>query len=189
MQEARYDFLHGQTERNDFFTPVMQQLCGIMKDNQVALPSDIGEGYFRYISPCPNIEMYICDVMFYRDTVLREQVYKDSFSVIFSLSDALEWKSSGRNQKTLLEKGDCCVYGSGLFDAENIYEAGRRYIGVGLNLHPCRFRSVMDGLQKKKVCTVFDGTKTPPKHRITTTIETTIRQILQCNYNDCAKSL
>ena len=42
------------------------------------------------------------------------------------------------------------VYGSGLFDAENIYEAGRRYIGVGLNLHPCRFRSVMDGLQKKK---------------------------------------
>ena len=187
MQEAQYDFLHGQTDRSDFFSPAMQQLCGIMKDNQVALPSDIGEGYFRYISPCPNIEMYICDVMFY--TVLREQVYKDSFSVIFSLSDALEWKSSGRNQKTLLEKGDCCVYGSGLFDAENIYEAGQRYIGVGLNLHPCRFRSVMDGLQKKKACTAFSGGKKPPKHRITATIEATIRQILQCNYNDCAKSL
>lgn len=135
----------------------------------------------------------------YRDVHLRcnvlqghsiaEQVYKDSFSVVFSLSDALEWKSSGRNQKTLLEKGDCCVYGSGLFDAENIYEAGRRYIGVGLNLHPCRFRSVMDGLQKKKACTAFNGGKTPPKHRITATIEATIRQILQCNYNDCAKSL
>ncbi|MFQ7645505.1 hypothetical protein [Ruthenibacterium lactatiformans] len=184
MQEAQYDFLHGQTDRSDFFSPAMQQLCGIMKDNQVALPSDIGEGYFRYISPCPNIEMYICDVMFYRDTVLREQVYKDSFSVIFSLSDALEWKSSGRNQKTLLEKGDCCVYGSGLFDAENIYEAGQRYIGVGLNLHPCRFRSVMDGLQKKKACTAFNGGKNPPKHRITATIEATIRQILQCNYKD-----
>lgn len=189
MQEAQYDFLHGQTDRSDFFSPAMQQLCGIMKDKKVALPSDIGEGYFRYISPCPNIEMYICDVMFYRDTVLREQVYKDSFSVIFSLSDALEWKSSGRNQKTLLEKGDCCVYGSGLFDAENIYEAGQRYIGVGLNLHPCRFRSVMDGLQKKKACTAFNGGKKPPKHRITATIEATIRQILQCNYNDCAKSL
>lgn len=135
----------------------------------------------------------------YRDVHLRcnvlqghsiaEQVYKDSFSVVFSLSDALEWKSSGRNQKTLLEKGDCCVYGSGLFDAENIYEAGRRYIGVGLNLHPCRFRSVMDGLQKKKACTAFNGGKTPPKHRITATIEATIRQILQCNYNGCAKSL
>lgn len=125
MQEAQYDFLHGQTDRSDFFSPAMQQLCGIMKDNQVALPSDIGEGYFRYISPCPNIEMYICDVMFYRDTVLREQVYKDSFSVIFSLSDALEWKASGRNQKTLLEKGDCCVYGSGLFDAEISMRQGR----------------------------------------------------------------
>ena len=51
MQEAQYDFLHGQTDRSDFFSPAMQQLCGIMKDNQVALPSDIGEGYFRYISP------------------------------------------------------------------------------------------------------------------------------------------
>ena len=111
----------------------------------------------------------------YRDVYLRcnvlqghsiaEQVYKDSFSVVFSLSDALEWKSSGRNQKTLLEKGDCCVYGSG------------------------RFRSVMDGLQKKKACTAFNGGKTPPKHRITATIEATIRQILQCNYNGCAKSL
>ena len=79
MQEAQYDFLHGQTDRSDFFSPAMQQLCGIMKDNQVALPSDIGEGYFRYISPCPNIEMYICDVMFYRDTVLREQVYVEGF--------------------------------------------------------------------------------------------------------------
>ena len=132
-------FFMGKRIAATFSPPAMQQLCGIMKDNQVALPSDIGEGYFRYISPCPNIEMYICDVMFYRDTVLREQVYKDSFSVIFSLSDALEWKASGRNQKTLLEKGDCCVYGSGLFDAENIYEAGRRYIGVGLNLHPFGF--------------------------------------------------
>lgn len=131
MQEAQYDFLHGQTDRSDFFSPAMQQLCGIRKDNQVALPSR----YWRRIFP-----LYFT-VPQYRDVHLRcnvlqghsiaEQVYKDSFSVVFSLSDALEWKSSGRNQKTLLEKGDCCVYGSGLFDAENIYEAGRRYIGVG----------------------------------------------------------
>ena len=79
MQEAQYDFLHGQTDRSDFFSPAMQQLCGIMKDNQVALPSDIGEGYFRYISPCPNIEMYICDVMFYRDTVLRSKCIRILF--------------------------------------------------------------------------------------------------------------
>ena len=65
--------------RSDFFSPAMQQLCGIMKDNQVALPSDIGEGYFRYISPCPNIEMYICDVMFYRDTVLRSKCIRILF--------------------------------------------------------------------------------------------------------------
>lgn len=189
MQGAQYDFLHGQTSRNDFFAPAMRQLCGPMKDEQISLPSDIGEGYFRYISPCPNIEMYICDVMFHRDTVLREQVYKDSFSIIFSLSDALEWKSPDRSRNTLLEKGDCCVYGSGLFDAENIYEAGRRYIGVGLNLHPCRFRAVMDGLLEKKACVSFDGTNDPPKHRITKIVESTLQQTLQCNYAACAKSL
>ena len=34
MQEAQYDFLHGQTDRSDFFSPAMQQLCGIMKDKK-----------------------------------------------------------------------------------------------------------------------------------------------------------
>ena len=137
----------------------MQQLCGIMKDNQVALPSDIGEGYFRYISPCPNIEMYICDVMFYRDTVLREQVYKDSFSVIFSLSDALEWKSSGRNQKRCWKREIAAYTAAACLMRKISMRQGRRIYRRRLNLHPCRFRSVMDGLQKKKVCTVFDGQK------------------------------
>lgn len=188
MQEAQYDFLHGQTDRSDFFSPAMQQLCGIMKDNQVALPSDIGEGYFRYISPCPNIEMYICDVMFTGTQYCGSKCIRILFPS-FSLFPT-HWSGSLRAEtKNVVGKGDCCVYGSGLFDAENIYEAGQRYIGVGLNLHPCRFRSVMDGLQKKKACTAFSGGKNPPKHRITATIEATIRQILQCNYNDCAKSL
>ena len=53
MQEAQYDFLHGQTDRSDFFSPAMQQLCGIMKDNQVALPSDIGEGYSAIFHRAP----------------------------------------------------------------------------------------------------------------------------------------
>ena len=105
MQEAQYDFLHGQTDRSDFFSPAMQQLAGIMKDNQVSLPSDIGEGYFRYISPCPNIEMYICDVMFYRDTVLREQVYKDSFSVIFLSFRRIGVEGFGQKQKNVVGKG------------------------------------------------------------------------------------
>ena len=166
MQEAQYDFLHGQTDRSDFFSPRNAAALWYYERQSGCF----AKRYWRRIFP-----LYFT-VPQYRDVHLRcnvlqghsiaEQVYKDSFSVVFSLSDALEWKSSGRNQKTLLEKGDCCVYGSGLFDAENIYEAGRRYIGVGLNLHPCRFRSVMDGLQKKKACTAFNGGKTPPKHRI-----------------------
>ena len=60
MQEAQYDFLHGQTDRSDFFSPAMQQLCGIMKDNQVALPSDIGEGYFHlFVSAIVLILIYV----------------------------------------------------------------------------------------------------------------------------------
>ena len=50
MQEAQYDFLHGQTDRSDFFSPAMQQLCGIMKDNQVALPSDIGAVSYTHLT-------------------------------------------------------------------------------------------------------------------------------------------
>lgn len=104
MQEAQYDFLHGQTDRSDFFSPAMQQLCGIMKDNQVALPSDIGEGYFRYISPCPNIEMYICDVMFYRDTVLRSKCIRILFRRFLSFR-RIGVEVFGQKPKNVVGKG------------------------------------------------------------------------------------
>lgn len=57
MQEAQYDFLHGQTDRSDFFSPAMQQLCGIMKDNQLlcqaTLEKDISAIFHRApISRC-----------------------------------------------------------------------------------------------------------------------------------------
>ena len=82
----------------------MQQLCGIMKDNQVALPSDIEKDISAIFHRAPNIEMYICDVMFYRDTVLREQVYKDSFSVIFSFR-RIGVEGFGQKPKNVVGKG------------------------------------------------------------------------------------
>lgn len=103
MQEAQYDFLHGQTDRSDFFSPAMQQLCGIMKDNQVALPSDIGEGYFRYISPCPNIEMYICDVMFTGTQYCGSKCIRILFRHFLSFR-RIGVEVFGQKPKTLLER-------------------------------------------------------------------------------------
>ena len=59
MQEAQYDFLHGQTDRSDFFSPAMQQLCGIMKDIrllcQAILEKDISAIFHRApISRCTS---------------------------------------------------------------------------------------------------------------------------------------
>ena len=59
MQEAQYDFLHGQTDRSDFFSPAMQQLCGIMKSGCFA------KRYWRRIFP-----LYFT-VPQYRDVYLR----------------------------------------------------------------------------------------------------------------------
>lgn len=92
MQEAQYDFLHGQTDRSDFFSPAIQQLCGIMKDNQVALPSDIGEGYFRYISPCPNIEMYACELLSVPGAQVKDIAGLVGYSNISHFSDAFRKK-------------------------------------------------------------------------------------------------
>ena len=104
MQEAQYDFSSWANGSQRLFLPAMQQLCGIMKDNQVALPSDIGEGYFRYISPCPNIEMYICDVMFYRDTVLRSKCIRILFPS-FSLFPTHWVEVFGQKPKNVVGKG------------------------------------------------------------------------------------
>lgn len=99
MQEAQYDFLHGQTDRSDFFSPRNAAALWYYERQSGCF----AKRYWRRIFP-----LYFT-VPQYRDVHLRcnvlqghsiaEQVYKDSFSVVFSLSDALEWKSSGRNQK------------------------------------------------------------------------------------------
>ena len=69
MQEAQYDFLHGQTDRSDFFSPAMQQLCGIMKDNQVmdalVVANNTIKRHWRRIFP-----LYFT-VPQYRDVYLR----------------------------------------------------------------------------------------------------------------------
>lgn len=167
-----------------------QQFCGIMKDQTISLPPDVGEGYFRYISPCKNMEMYISDVTFHKKTVLSEQTCREAFSITFCFSDVLEWGTPGERQHTLLEKGNCCVYEKGKFEADNFYEEGQRYIGIGLNLHPCRFQAVTDCLLEKRASAPLgESAAFLPKYKITKSVEAILHQILRCHYVDRLKSL
>lgn len=190
MQTTKYELSHGQSVYKDICAPMTQQFCGMMKDKFISLPPDVGAGYFRYLSPCQNVEMYISDVTFYKNTILSEQAYRESFSISFCFSDVLEWSKPGEKQHTLLKKGDCCVYENGTFDVENYYEQGQRYIGIGLNLHPCRFQVVTDCLlEKKAVISLRDSTASLPKYKITKSVVSILHQILRCNYIDRLKSL
>lgn len=150
MQVTQYELSHGRSVYQDICAPMTQQFCGGMKDKTISLPPDMGTGYFRYVSPCKDLEMYISDVTFHQRVVLREQTYRESFSICFCFSDMLEWAGSSERQHVLLEKGDCCVYENGSFEMENFYEEGQRYIGIGLNLHPGRFGAVTDCLLERK---------------------------------------
>lgn len=189
IEATRYGLFYGNSVCNDVCMALKQQFCGVMKDEKIHVPVNIGEGYFRYISPCQNIEMYISDVVFYKNTVLSEHAFRESFSCSFCFSDVLEWRDLEQRQSTQLEKGNCCVYGNGSFDVENIYEAGQRYVGIGLNLHPSRFRAVIDCLLEKKALALLNGGTRPLKYKATKTVEAILHQILRCDYDDRVKSL
>lgn len=190
MQTTTYELAHGQLIYKDICAPMTQQFCGVMKDTIIPLSPDIGAGYFRYLSPCPNTELYISDVTFYKSTVLSERAYRESFSISFCFSAALEWSRPGQTRHASLKKGECCIYENGLFDMENYYEQGQRYIGIGLNLHPSRFRAVTDCLQEKKAVISLKESLSPlPKYKITKSTETVLQQILQCSYTGHLKSL
>lgn len=190
MQVTQYELSHGRSVYQDICAPMTQQFCGGMKDKTISLHPDMGTGYFRYVSPCKDLEMYISDVTFHQRVVLREQTYRESFSICFCFSDMLEWAGSSESQHVLLEKGDCCVYENGSFEMENFYEEGQRYIGIGLNLHPGRFGAVTDCLlERKAVSSAGESPALVRKYRITKSVEIILRQILGCNYIDSLKSL
>ncbi|MPM19561.1 hypothetical protein SDC9_65987 [bioreactor metagenome] len=162
-----------------------QQFCGGIKDHIIALPPDVGTGYYRYISPSKHMELYISDVTFLKKTVLSEHTCKDGCSISFCFSDTLEWGNLGVKSRIILEKGECCVYGKGSYQAENYYEPGKRYIVIGLDLHPCRFQNITDCLIEKKAVSSFDQSSIKLQKFIATrTVETILHQIIRCNYID-----
>jgi len=187
---TQYELFNDYNIINDICDPMTQQFCGIMKDQIISLPPETGTGYFRYISPCKYMEMYISDVTFHKKTVLSEYTCRDSYSISFCISDELQWENSKTGIYSVLEKGDCCVYGNSKYHVNNYYDPGKRYVGIGLELHPCRFQAITDCLVQKKVVSDFESSLPAiQKFKITRTVESILHQILRCNYIDSLKPL
>ena len=190
MSKTQYALFRDQSIYHDISVPMTQQFYGAMKDKIISLPPDVGTGYYRYISPCKNIEMYISDVTFNKNMILGEQTHREAFSISFCFSDTLEWGSPMEKSHIHLDKGDCCIYKNGNYEMENYYEEGERYIGIGLSLHPCRFREVTDCLLEKKAFIIPEQPgSTFHKYRVTKSVEAILHQILRCNYIDNLKSI
>ena len=190
MPKTNYNLFHDRFIYQDICAPMTQQFYGVMKDKVISLPPDVGTGYFRYISPCKHMELYISDVTFHKKTILSERAYRDSYSVSFCISDTLEWGNPEVKSHISLDKGECCIYGNGSYRAENYYEADRRYVGIGLELHPCRFQSVTDCLLQKKAVSEFgQSASNVQKFKATRTVESILHQIIRCNYIDSLKSI
>lgn len=190
MQTAQYALFQDQLCCDDICNSMCRQFSGVMKNQIITLPPDLGTGYFRYISPCDHMKMYISDVTFFKNTVLWEQVHRNAFSISFCFSDALEWGKPGHKAHFRLEKGDCCIYKNGHYEMENYYEANQRYIGIGLDLHPCRFSTVTDCLiEKKAAISPEQDASEFHKYKMTKSVEAMLHQILRCNYMDSLKSV
>ena len=97
MPTTQYKLFQDRSIYRDICAPMTQQFCGKMKDQIISLSPDMGAGYFRYISPCKNVEMYVSDVTFRKRTVLKEQTNRESFSISFCISDILEWGKPGKS--------------------------------------------------------------------------------------------
>lgn len=190
MEATQYALFQDQSCCGDICNSMCRQFSGIMKNQIITLPPDLGTGYFRYISPCDHMKMYISDVTFFKNTMFWEEVHREAFSISFCFSDALEWGKPGQKARYRLEKGDCCIYKNGHYEMENYYEANQRYIGVGFDLHPCRFSTVTDCLiEKKAAISPAQNDSQFQKYKMTKSVESMLHQILRCNYMDRLKSL
>lgn len=190
MHKTEYSLFHNQSHYHHVSAPMTQQFCGITKDKVITLPPDIGSGYFRYTSPCTYMKLYLCDVTFNKNTVLCEQTRRSAFSLCFCFSDRLEWGKTGNQLHLYLKKGECCIYQNGHYEMNNYYEAGQRYVGIGIDLHPCRFRPVTDLLLKRNLVMIPEQPDFVfHRYQVSKPIEDILLQIIRCSYIDDLKSL
>ncbi len=159
-------------------------------DVVVPLAPDLGSGYYRRLSPCLGIDVYVGDVTFREDVALVERAVRETFSLTFCLSGELEWRKVGERGGVRLERGDCCVYRNGAFAFENRYEASRRSFGMGIDLHPGRFGSVMRRLADRGfVADCREPSSCVKKVRPSRSIEPLVHDLLSCSYSHDLKAL
>ncbi len=158
-------------------------------ESEFYIPQELGDGYYRRISPGGLLEIFICNNMFYSPFHVEAKAGQASYGLGFCLGEGMQWDLQGVRQSLRFDTDECFVAGSEEGKKYFTYAAGKKYYTLCIKTKPGRLQAFWDSLPPEaiRLCLAY---KQDFKHwQISPSLKIALQQILNCPYQGALKAL
>lgn len=154
------------------------------------LPEECGNGYLKKSCVTDSAQIMSYDFTFCNGITMEEVSVDESFRLSFCLGDGFEWSLEGMDKTYYIQKGESCIFPAGTLTSRGRYEAGMRYRGIGIGMHPDRFAPVLEYFCHSGCALETAGIKQQcKKYRANTSVMELVRQIMDCPFDGLVRRL
>ncbi len=159
-------------------------------EQHMAMPEEIGRGYWRRIRPNEAFELIVCDIAYRQNMTMSSREGGHTISLGFCIGESLRWSVEGRKGEFGLDQGEVTVYDNHGLSSSCNYEAGRRFQGVTLKLNQASLQGLLRHLPLDTLRAALSGSKSMYiNSRSTPAMKRIIHELVHCPYEGDIKRI
>lgn len=152
------------------------------------LPKKFGDGYFSTVNPNKDILISMVNIRFNNNISFIELSKSKCFLLYFCISESFYWQDVNTHKDFNLCTNELFIHRNYNFTSNNILEANKRYIGIGIALNEQKFKSLIEEyFCKHTISDLFN--KNLNKIEISFKIKLILKDILECKYTNTLKNV
>ncbi|CUH95318.1 hypothetical protein P22_1388 [Propionispora sp. 2/2-37] len=160
---------------------------------ELKIPEKVGKGYFRRIIVKPSMEIFIPDVTFYDNMVIRGSRDEQIYGLAFGLGDPFWWSVEGNEQEYELACGESCIFNRFQGESVSRYQPGQRFWGLRIEFDSRLISSWIehlgkDGSRAGMSCTCGSGGGFY-KRKYSAAVSLILHDMINCHYRDDVKRI
>lgn len=158
--------------------------------NELTIPADIGQGYWRRMIVRPSMEIALSDLTFSSAMTMRARLDKPLYSLAFCLGDPLIWQEEGNRMEYELAGGESCIFKRNRENSICSYKPGERFWGLAVQLDADIIVSIMQhlGQESFRAGSPHDGSMFY-KRKYSSAVRLILNDIINCRYQDQVKRI
>lgn len=157
---------------------------------ELKVPEQVGKGYFRRIIVKPSMEIFIPDVMFYENMVIRGNRDEQMYGLAFGLGDPFWWSVGGNKQEYELACGESCIFNRFQGESMSRYQPGQRFWGLRIEFDAKLITSLIEYLGKEHPRTgMYCGSGGCYKRQYSPAVRLILHDMIHCPYQEEVKRI